>query len=181
MKKLILFAAILFAGVSVVKAEDPIETKQNQSVLLTVNLSAVQHIDVSGPIVIDYSSANDYANGKVSNSKTTVKVTSSGSYAIRVTADELKGPEGATAIDASTIAVSVEGLVGDFAKDDDDFRINATEPLISNKKGGSNVVYQVSYKGMGADKYYTNYNSLENAEKGIQEYSTQVLYSIEAK
>ena len=182
MKKLILFAAILFAGVSVVHAQ----TSDNGNVDLTVNLSAVQSIIVDGSIVIDYLTADDYDKGKGSEDKTTLSVTSSGCYAIRVTATDLQGPAGSTPIAASTIKVAAKG-VSDNAKGSNsediettDFAINNTDALISSDTGGSKIEYEISYKGTGADAYYDNYNSATDSESGIQKYTTKVTYTITA-
>ena len=174
MKKVILFAAILFAGVSVVKAEGPVNTGK---VNLTVHLSPVQHIEVSGDANIYYESAGDYASGKKSNESTLLEVTSSGGYSVSVTADDLT-LAGATSIGAETISLLVKKGEEDVVTEADNKNIKSAEKFITSTTGGSKVAYNVQYKGTGLDKYYKNYNSLTNAESSIQKYSTKVVYTI---
>ena len=145
MKKVILFAAILFAGVSVVKAET-VTTSDKGSAKLTINLNAIQSITVSGDVVIDYTSADDYANGKESTQFTTLNVVSAGGFAIRVQAKDLNN--GTSTMAADKIKVTAEAVVGDAANES--FDANGTlvesaakKALIASTKGGVNKKYTV--------------------------------------
>ena len=173
MKKIILFAAILFSGFSIVKGQ----TSPTGTAKLTVNLKPVQSITVNGDVVIDYNNADDYANGKVSNSSTAINVVSAGGFMIRVQADDLGS--GTNKIAASSIAVTAtsaangEGAIfdskGTLAKGAD------KTALIQSTKGGVNKKYSVSYKGTGLNEYMQNYNANKN-----EVYTTTVTYTISA-
>ena len=173
MKKLILFAAILFSAFSVANAQS-----NKGTATLTVNLSPVQSISVTGDVVIEYTSAEDYSKGKGSTDVTTLNVVSAGGFAISVQADDLTG--GAEDIPASSIAVTA--IAGDNGSGS--YTPNVTlgkvatgtkAPLITSTEGGVNKQYKVSYKGTGANKYMKNYNA-----GGTQSYTTTVTYTIAA-
>ena len=176
MKKFILFAAVLFSAVTLVNAQ----TSNSGTAKLTVNLHAVQSITVGGEVVIDYTAANDYLNGKESNTSTELSVVSAGGFVIRVQAEDLTdGTSLTNKIEASTIAVTA--IAGDNGADAT-FDTNGTlakgdtkTPLISSLKGGVDKKYSVSYKGTGANKYMENYNA---GDGEIQSYSTTVTYTI---
>lgn len=181
MKKVILFAAVLFTSLSVmsVQAQDAkIGTAD-----LTLNLKAVQHINVSGNVTINYDSAGDYQSGVTSDDVTTLTVVSAGGFAIRVEAEDLKIAATDKTIAASTIKVSAKAV---SANDNDTFHSNATlvkggetkTALISSTIGGSNKVYNVSYTGADNNAYLERYNSAD--EEGQQSYTTVVTYTISA-
>ena len=179
MKKVILFAAILFSAVSVAKVQaQAIKTGDAQ---LTLNLKAVQSIKVTGNVVINYETADDYLNGKGSTDVTTVTVVSAGGFVVRVEAEDLKGG-GAKDIAASSIKVTAAvGSNGDNTTFDATGTLvkGATKtPLISATKGGVNKVYTVSYKGADANKYMENFNNA--GEGATQKYTTTVTYTISA-
>ena len=179
MKKIILFAAILFSAVSVAKVQaQAIKTGDAQ---LTLNLKAVQSIKVTGNVVINYETADDYLNGKGSTDVTTVTVVSAGGFVVRVEAEDLKGG-GAKDIAASSIKVTAAvGSNGDNTTFDATGTLvkGATKtPLISATKGGVNKVYTVSYKGADANKYMENFNNA--GEGATQKYTTTVTYTISA-
>ena len=173
MKKIILFAAILFSGFSVVKGQ----TSPTGTAKLTVNLKPVQSITVNGDVVIDYNNANDYANGKESNSSTSLNVVSAGGFMIRVQAEDLGS--GTNKIASSSIAVIATAVAngegatfdakGTLAKGVD------KKALIQSTKGGVNKKYSVSYKGTGLNEYMQNYNANKN-----EVYTTTVTYTISA-
>ena len=176
MKKLILFAAILFAWVSVVKAET-VTTSDNGTANLTIKLNAVQSITVSGDVEIDYTTADDYANGKESTQLTTLSVVSAGGFAIRVEADDLVN--GTSTMAAKNIKVTAEAK-GDatgatFDANGTLVKATAKQALIESTIGGVNKQYTVKYKGDGGNEYMENYNA-----GGTQVYTTTVTYTIAA-
>lgn len=181
MRKLILFAAILFSTVSVmnVQAQDVKSGTAN----LTLNLKAVQHISVSGNVTINYESAANYQGGVTSANKTTLTVVSAGGFAIRVEAEDLKLGSTDKTIAASTIKVSAQAQA---ASANDTFDSNATlvkggetkTALISSAIGGTSKKYDVSYTGADTNAYLERYNSAN--EEGTQTYTTVVTYTISA-
>ena len=144
-------------------------------------MKAVQSIKVTGNVVINYETADDYLNGKGSTDVTTVTVVSAGGFVVRVEAEDLKGG-GAKDIAASSIKVTAAvGSNGDNTTFDATGTLvkGATKtPLISATKGGVNKVYTVSYKGADANKYMENFNNA--GEGATQKYTTTVTYTISA-
>ena len=182
MKKLILFAAILFTAISAVEVQA--QSSKTGEAQLTLNLKAVQSIKVSGNVVINYETADDYLNGKGSTDVTTVTVVSAGGFVVRVEADDLKGG-GAKDIAASSIKVTAVGgansgnttfdSAGTLAR----VATGTKTPLITGTKGGVNKVYSVSYKGADANTYMENFN--DAGAGATQSYTTTVTYTITAQ
>ncbi|HZJ79129.1 MAG TPA: hypothetical protein VFC69_00970 [Dysgonamonadaceae bacterium] len=173
MKKFILFAAILFSAVTMVNAQTSNEGTAN----LTIKLNAVQSITVSGDVEIDYTTADDYANGKESTTFTTLSVVSAGGFAIRVEADDLSN--GTSTMAAKNIEVTAEAI-GDatgatFDANGTLERTTTKQALIESTTGGVNKQYTVKYKGDGGNEYMKNYNA-----GGTQTYTTTVTYTIAA-
>lgn len=192
MKKIILFAAILFSAVSLVNAQGKSDyghsqgdngnggavNSSSETVNLTVNLHAVQSITVGGPVVIDYKSAADYANGASSAvQKNHLSVVSAGGFVIRVSAPNLTN-DGSDVIEASSIKViakASEKTEGVVANDAGVSLNDATSTLISSTKGGVNKTFDVTYTGDSNNAYVNNYNA-----EGSQSYTTTVTYTIAA-
>ena len=174
MKKLILFAAILFTAISAVevKAQSPV-TGEAQ---LTLNLKAVQSIQVTGDVVIDYESIADYSSGKEVKNATTLTVVSAGGFAIKAEANDLI--DGSYTIGANTIEVTAEGVDNaagaTYATSTLEKMTSGKTALISSTVGGVNKKYAVSYKGAGGNAYMERYN------EGGRQYKTTVTYTISA-
>ncbi len=172
MKKIILFAAVLFSVITMVNAQD------SGTANLTIKLNAIQSITVGGDVVIDYTSADDYANGKESDDFTTLSVISAGGFAIRVGAEDLTN--GTSTMAAKNIKVTA-AAIGDatgatFDANGTLVKAAAKKALIESTIGGVNKKYTVKYKGDGGNEYMENYNA-----GGTQEYTTTVTYTITAK
>ena len=177
MKKLILFAAILFAGVSVVKADEP-EHKQTVSTTLTVELNAIQSIIVEGSPKITYSTADHYGLGTSSGEIAGhLSVVSAGGYVIRVEAADLEN-EGSDVISASSINVKAtagansSGTVGTPLESGVTLA-ESTKDFITGSKGAVHQKYNVTYTGDKDFKYMVNYNADSD-----QVYTTEVFYTI---
>ena len=177
MKKLILFAAILFTSFSVMNAQAQTATSKTGEATLTLKLDAVQSIVVSGDVLIHYTDADDYANGKEGEKATTVTVTSAGGFAVRAEAEDLK--DGTYTIAASTIAVKAQGADNaagaTYATDVTLEKVGEGKAaLITSGVGGVNKKYSVTYKGTGGNAYMDSYN------EGGREYKTTVLFTVSA-
>ncbi len=176
MKKVILFAAILFSSISIMNVQAEGASQEGQATL-KLNLSAVQSIVVSGDVVIDYLTADDYANGKAGKTATTVTVTSAGGFAVRAEAEDLK--DGSYTIAASTIAVKAQGSSN---ADGATYATDATlekvgegkAALITSGIGGVNKKYSVTYEGTGDNAYMEKYN------EGGRNYETTVVFTVSA-
>ena len=177
MKKVLLFAAVLFASFSVMNVQAQTTTSDQGEATLTLNLSAVQSIKVDGNVVINYTTANDYANGKAGETATTVTVTSAGGFAVRAEAEDLK--DDSYTIASSTIAVKAEGAGN---ADGATYATDATlekvgegkAALITSTQGGVDKKYSVTYEGSGSNEYMKNYN------EGGRNYETTVVFTVSA-
>ena len=177
MKKVILFAAILFSSISIMSVQAQTTTSDEGQAKLTLNLSAVQSIKVGGDVVIDYTTADDYKNGKGSTDVTTLTVVSAGGYIITAQAEDLKDATNSTSpvIESSTIEVTATGISGATGAGAGTLEQDAAKAaLITSTQGGVDLQYTVSYKGTGSNEYMKNYNG------GGRNYTTTVLYTIAA-
>ena len=182
MKKLILFAAILFAGVSVVKAQ---ETGDGNSKLV-VNLHPVQSIEVSGSATIEYKKPIDYTDGEFVNETTggttLVKVTSAGKFSIAVHAADLKSSTGTdNVIAANTIDVTATAKETTRSTEGVEKLTLGNEKgtaLISSDNGGINIEYDVKFRASGGSAYMNLYNNNSTLNNTVQEYETTVYYTL---
>ena len=179
MKKLILFAAILFAGVSVVKAQ-VIEENEESSVTLNVKLNPVQSIVVQNNETVDleYNSLSEYNLGVSSDVLANhLKVTTAGAFKIDVEAVNLNSTGTTDVIEANTIQIIATD--GDNVLEDADYTAefflgNTDKTLISTTKGGLEKTFSIEYKGKGGYDYLEKFM---NPETGTV-YTTQVTYTI---
>ena len=160
MKKIILFAAILFAGVSVVKAEGP---KSEGQTKLTVTLKTIQSISVNeADVSIVYSTTDHYLNGNNSGVFTKhLSVYSTGGFDVKVNYDlknatdsySEKGSDYAAGT-AQALFESIQAVVVDGEKDQASVTLTTTgQSLITSTTGGTNLNYGVRYDGAGTSKY----------------------------
>ncbi len=174
MKKLILFATILFSAISALQVKA--QSGNTGEAQLTLNLNAVQSIQVSGDVVIDYESITDYNDGKEVKSATTLTVVSAGGFSIKAEANDLV--DGSHTIAANTIEVTAEGVDNAagaaYATTTLEKVAAGKTALISSTVGGVNKKYAVSYKGAGGNDYLERYN------EGGRQYKTTVTYTISA-
>ena len=193
MKKLILFAAILFAGVSVVNAQNktthtPVRTghlkksevinegHSSDKTNLMVTLNAIQSISVNTEeIHLEYKTVSDYQEGVQTDFITGhLSVYSTGGYDIGVKYDnpitDNSVGNSKTAADLfESIQVGVESKGYKALK-------RSSENIISSDNGGMNVRYNVNYRGLGTDKYI---DYVQNNKTRVL--SADVIYEITAK
>ena len=188
MKKVILFAAILFAGVSVAKADEtPVETATST---LNVNLYGFQELIVNGTdggdvVNLDYRTAAEYKAGVTAKKPNHLIVSSAGGFNITVQSSgnltTEHESEAGKIIAASSIKItSEEGdanpLTGAVSTTVEALS-TAPQSLITSTKGGVNKTFDISYTGAGSDKYIKNYISGESPTI----YTTTVTYTLTAK
>ena len=207
MKKLILFAAILFAGVSLVKAQavakngDVTTATQNEytattgatatdktsSTLLTVELSAIQAISINtSNVTLRYSTIEDYEKGVSNSIDNHLNVYSTGGYAVGV---HYVTPEATGAFSNSSLtlenlfnSISVGISDGTFNKSTNLVKDTSTESAITSVTGAINKKYNVVYTGAGkafddTSKGYMDYIKGE----GPQTLTATVVYTIAAQ
>lgn len=189
MKKFILFAAILFAGVSVVKAQT------SPSSLLTVKLSPFQSISVTGEALIEFDDASDYLTKtevEQTSSSVKVNVSSAGAFFVRVYAADLvqtgnvtnkllsslikvsATPNAeATTTQVNTTAAYTATLAGTDTA--------TGEVLISSDIGELGMVYDIAFKAVDAGTAYRNSFNAGTGNDVTQEYTTTVFYEVATK
>ena len=176
MKKVILFAAILFSSISIINVQA--QALKSGEAKLTLNLAAVQSIVVDGDVIISYESISDYADGKDGDIPTKLTVTSAGGFVVKAEA-KTDLTDGDKIISVNTISITAKGLTNTesstFAQDATLGKVGDGKPaLITSTKGGADKQYSVSYKGKGSNAY------LENYDQGGRSYTTTVVYTVSA-
>ncbi|MGV8964584.1 MAG: hypothetical protein ACOH2V_14550 [Candidatus Saccharimonadaceae bacterium] len=181
MKKIILFSAILFSGVSIVNAQKNID-----NVTVNVKLHPIQTIEVNGKNVnLVYKTKDHYESGVDKEMIDHLKIYSTGGFAIKVRSedDDITNNINNETISSSSIKITAKkgsnGLKGvafkaiklGEAEDSGEF-------LITSNTGGINKTFDVTYAGMGGDKYVNKY--FKDETEGVTIYSTTVTYTIEA-
>ena len=186
MKKLILFAAILFAGVSMVKAETP-GTITEGELNLTLKLQPFQSIVIGGTdasggnstgenVLLNYVTATDYEKGVSTTMNDHISVVAAGRYAVWVKSSEDKfAGEG----DVQTSTIKVSATRGQGAgvplEKFNTVDLSTTPGLLFSSSVGSGTgkTYNVTYEGAGGNAYVDKL--VDNSETT---YETTVLYTI---
>ena len=181
MKKLILFAAILFAGVTVVKTQ----AQEGHSSKLSVELHPFQTILVSGESTIKFTDASHYKQGTSVTEitgNTLVTVNSAGSFVVAVKANDLEQVGNATnTLKANTINVEAKA---ENTEVPNEIKVACTlgnengDALIKGA-GGFDMKYKVEFTANGGDAYRTAYNNGLKTEN-FQNYTTTVYYTVSA-
>ena len=186
MKKLILFAAILFAGVSVAKGQDVAADPSNLSkTKLNVILTPFQTITVNSDqlqVDLKYTTAEMYKSGVTSPEQVEhLLIESTGAFDVTVKAEDLKSTiDHAKTMSASTIIIkSISNTAKELkgAKTRTVTLANNDVTLISSTKGGTNKAFDITYTAAKDDKYTENY-MLNNQETT---YTTDIYYTITAR
>lgn len=187
MKKIILFAAILFAGALVVKADTPpTGPTSSDDVTLNVKLNPIQTLVVnSGQKTVDlvYSTTDDYSKGVSLEQKDHLTVYSTGGFLVNVKSagTTINGSRGEETIDA--IGLNVLASAGSSSITEAKYiatGVNLTDgfnEIISSTVGGVNKNFNITYSGLGDNEYVNKYFKGE----GATVYSTEVTYSIIAQ
>ena len=178
MKKVILFAAVLFSSISIMNVQAQAAAPIKGEAQLTLNLKAVQSIVVDGDVIINYETIGDYFGGKDGDKPTKLTVTSAGGFVIRAEA-KTDLTDGDKTISVNTISLEAKGLDKTAGST---FLEGATlgktgdviPALITSPTGGADKKYSVSYKGKGGNAY------LENYDQGGRTYTTTVVYTVSA-
>ena len=187
MKKLILFAAILFAGVSIVKADGSQHITSNSSneasTKLTVTLNSVQSILVrESNVNLAYSTIEHYKNGVSSPHVDHLNVYSTGGYKVSVkyeNASDSYESEGVDGLDGGKASLfeSVKVVVFDGTTDGVKKRLSTTEQnIIESDEGTLNKDYSIRYDGDLGNNY------AQYIKGGAQRvYTADVTYTIAPK
>lgn len=200
MKKLILFAAILFAGVSVVNAQQ-VEKEGNYTTIphkdvsdvegdtensaqtsLKVTLNSVQSISVNtSEVHLEYKTIEDYQLGvKTPLISEHLNVYSTGGYEVSVYYDNASGNTGSsdnaltTEALFETIKVKVTGGAEVSLKNSENKQVVA-----SSNTGAYNKMYPVEYIGSGIENN-DGMGYMNNIAEGVQKvYTANVIYTID--
>lgn len=185
MKKIILFAAILFAGVSVIKAEGGTTTTENKQSTLTVKLKPYQIINVTGNAEIVFDSKDDYkaAEKEQTTGDVNVSVSSAGGFSVKIYADDLE-LAGSTdkKIAADNIRVLATGVGESVANTitNDVTLENTNNVLIESGSGRIDNSYTVAFKAINGEVFRQAFDG-NGSNAAEQVYTTTVYYEISAK
>ena len=188
MKKIILFAVILFAGVSVMKAQEGITTNavaENKQSTLTVRLIPYQTINVTGNAEIVFDSKEDYSAAEKAQTTGNVKVdvSSAGGFSVKIYANDLE-LAGSTdkKIAANNIKVLATGVGESVAnKITNDVTLeNTKNVLIESESGRIDNSYTVAFKAINGEVFREAFDG-NGSNTAEQVYTTTVYYEISAK
>ena len=188
MKKIILFAAILFSAVSVIKADAPVAPAApaaNDNVTLNVKLYAIQTLVVNPQqkiINLEYKDVADYKDGVKSLQEDHLTIYSTGGFGVTVNTGTtaINGKNGKGTITSSTITVTAsEGTSNKLAAFYNTISLNTASSanLITSNAGGVDKNFNITYAGIGNDGYVNSYYKGE----GPTVYETIITYTIAAK
>ena len=182
MKKLILFAAILFAGVSVVKAQGegevlPTTAIEGQTANLTVKLNKIQTIQVIGTdVTLEYKTMDNYIKGVSKYMNGHLKVFSAGNYDVKVASTSANlSNDSKTGMGSSTIKVRLSDLDENSGK-----ALSTTETLLFSGKNSlvEGNTFNITYDGAGDYAYLPFFNDGDEGENLPTSYSVNVVYTI---
>ena len=187
MKKIILFAAVLFAGVSIVKADTPATGTGSATATTTLNvkLNPIQTLFVNPAhsiVDLEYKTVSDYSQGVTAKKDDHLTVYSTGAFAVKVTSnvDDIKRKNGDQTIAASSIKVTAsDGIKNPLKANYGTISLStgSKDNLISSTTGGVNKTFNITYAGLGNDGYVNNYFNDETTTV----YEVTVTYSIVAQ
>lgn len=195
MKKLILFAAILFVGASVVSAQSIQKgnvrsinhtsvkegTQESASTRLTVQLNSIQSISVNtSNVALVYTTVEDYTRGVSTGIiNNHLEVNSTGGYKVDVIYSNPNddASAGSIGLDANamfqSINVAVTKKEGAFANVNDTKLLAVTGgPIISSSKGVFGAMFDVDYQGG------TNYANSIKGGADARTFTADVVYTI---
>ena len=177
MKKIILFAAILFAGFSVVKAQDG--KGNTEDVKLQVELKAIQTLVVTGNDVnLKYETVKNYTDGVTKKMKKHLKIYSTGAFAVNVQAVDFSSVNNTKLMKLNTIEISAtENSKEALTKTPKTPTVKLSvdeKDLITSNVGGFNHDFDVVYKG-GANYRDLFVTGMDNV------FTTTVTYTISAR
>lgn len=195
MKKIILFAAILFAGVSVAKASDegsslPAKTAE-KTVNLRMLLKPVHSITVNhAQVDIVYEDLNDYNNGSSSElQEQHITISSTGSFDIFANAEtKLVSATASNEIDLKLITIhafnsSVNGFTN-VANQSVTLQAEKTNAkLLSSEYSGFGKSFDVRYEGASLTHLLNNEDVTDKyiLSNGETIYETKITYSLVPK
>ena len=194
MKKLILFAAILFAGVSVVNAQSQTSsgsydatahaevtegiTNKEASTNLTVKLNPIHSILVNTTnVLLEYTTVEDYQNGiKTDYITDHLNVYSTGAYSVGVKYEVVSD----THADKSATASLFESIEIEAQDSENTTRgkislKTSDQDIITSTEGGINMMFKVDYRGKGGNDYL---NFIDKGE--ARTYVADVIYTLTA-
>ena len=190
MKKIILFAAILFSAVTVAKSQEAKAVASNNTGITTVNviLKPIQTLLVNpshDKVDLIYGSIKDYKDGVTSTKEDHLTVYSTGAFIVQVNSasDKMNSTNDTHEISASTISIKAalgsSNVLAKATLDKVSLSITPTN-LINSGTGGVDRNFDITYAGMGGNSYVNKYYNSENG--GVQTlYSTTVTYTIAAQ
>lgn len=177
MKNKLLFIIIILVFISI----DETKAQSSGNVSLSVTLADVRSIKINpaqSVVQLNFSTAEDYANGVNLLQNAHLEITSSGGFLIKVKAASQNLINGVNTIPVSTIKVTptlsaVSNQTGNLTSGiymKGTWLSNIPKAMIDAPLGGSKLQFDVNYQSLGGPDY-------TNKSRG--NYSTTITYSIE--
>ena len=183
MKKLAFFLTIfctLTSGLAIAQTKTATAT-------LNVKLRPIQTIVIGGDNTVNlvYKTKEDYSNGVTANMNDHLIVYSTGGFAVKVKSENenLVFTKGSTTDNIAANTINLEASAGSgnslsSYKFNEKVALNTeAKPLFSSTVGGTDLKFNVAYKGEGNNAYVNKYYNVENPNV----YTTTVTYTIEAQ
>ena len=184
MKKIILFIAILFATTSIINAQTAETTEtESESVTeakteLSVTLHPIQIITINDVGVdLAYITKDHYSDGVTTKKDKHLSIYSTGGFVVNVksASDNLIGVgNDAKTIPSNTISLAASNTKVPTLSPISVALSSKDSPLFSSVKGGSDLSYNVNYKGADLNGYFDKlFNKTEPSV-----FKTEVTYTI---
>lgn len=182
MKKIILFAAILFATSSIINAQteglSETESKTEAKTDLTVTLNPIQIITINETGVdLAYVTKKDYEDGVTAKKTNHLSIYSTGGFSVNVKSatDNLIGVDKADkSIPSNTISLTASETGKAILSPASVALSQNGSTLFSSMTGGSDLSYNVNYTGAKLNNYF---GKLFNQAKPSV-FKTEVTYTI---
>ena len=190
MKKVILFAAILFAGVSVVKAEGdtaPSSVVASEKANVNLVLSPFHSIAVgTNEVNIIYNSYDHYNLGAESEVQADhLTVTSTGSFSITAQAEVLSVADNAEALKINPSILTIVASKGstngfeNVSEQEKQLSNEGSVTLLSSDRAGLDKTFNVVYKGGSLKDLLNSESEMKYILSNNQTiYKTQVTYTL---
>lgn len=153
------------------------------SVTLNVKLNPIQTLTVNSNqkvVDLEYKTKDDYLQGVASTQENHLTVFSTGGFNINVKSSDAQLTGSQDNIEASSIQITAANGSG-TAIESTGFETKALggsgQTIVSSDVGGSELNFNVTYKGKGENEYINKYYNAENPTV----YTTTVMYEIVAK
>lgn len=157
----------------------------SDQVTLNINLYPIQTLEINSQqkvVNLDYISEQDYEKGVEMDQPDHINTFSTGGFTIRVNSTHqiLSLTEGESIPSSDITITPLPGAANPLQSASFNSVDLSSEPsvIITNDTGGINNTFGINYKAKGNNAYLSKYS---NAIAGPTQYTTQIVYSMEAR